>query len=83
MRGGSATVVMDAGTATLFLDGREFFRVKGPVRCFSDENGESLRMVSVDEGVLEATRPGNPTQTWIVQENQTIVPKQENVPVCH
>lgn len=82
MRGGSAAVVMDAGTATLFLDGREFLRIRGPVRCFSGKKGERLRITAVSGGTLEAARPGTRPRKWAVRENQNIVMEEESLLVC-
>ena len=72
MRGGSASVVMSDGSATLFLNRKELLRVKGPARCFSDEKGKHLRIVAVREGLLEIAWPGSPAQTLSVSENQTV-----------
>lgn len=82
LTGGSASLVIGDGIATLGLNGRELARVKGPVRCFCDKNGENLRMVAVKDESIEISLPDCQPCTLHMKENQvTFLDQNIHVPL--
>ncbi len=71
LRGGSAQVALEAGCATLSLNGRELAKVRGPVRCFSDADGRHLRIVAVEGSSVEIRCPGTPPATFHLREDES------------
>ena len=70
LRGGSAALRMRNGTAALFRNGREFAKMKGQIRCFSDADGKHLRVAAVADGVVEIQFGDGASETVSMKKDQ-------------